>query len=94
MKTTSKRPFFSPSESAAALAGVFALCAVARLPAADGPPPGFSALFNGRGWDSGTFQTADPTETIDPASIRRWTQTLHVTLRSMKSTSVSTHTCG
>jgi len=56
MKTTSKRPFFSPSESAAALAGVFALCAVARLPAADGPPPGFSALFNGRdliGWRGG-----------------------------------------
>src|SRR5205823_10598193 len=46
------------------------------------------ALFNGRGWDSGTFQSADPSETIDPGSISRWTQTLHVTLRSMKSTSV------
>jgi hypothetical protein len=46
------------------------------------------ALFDGSGWTAGTFQTADPTDTIYPASINRWTQTLHVTLRAMKSTSV------
>jgi len=41
---------------AAALAGFFVLCAATSLPAADSPPPGFSALFNGSdltGWRGG-----------------------------------------
>jgi protein-glutamine gamma-glutamyltransferase len=44
--------------------------------------------FTGRGWAFVTPQNGDPTNTIDPATVRRWTQTLHVTFRAMKSTAV------
>src|SRR6266566_628354 len=56
MRTTSKRPCISPDELAAAVVGLFVLCAATSLPAADSPPPGFSALFNGSdltGWRGG-----------------------------------------
>jgi transglutaminase-like putative cysteine protease len=44
--------------------------------------------FTGRGWAFVTPQSGDPTGTIDPATVRRWTQTLHVTFRGMKSKAV------
>jgi hypothetical protein len=46
------------------------------------------SLFDGRGWTLGAFQTVDPTDTIAPRSIARWTQTIHVTIRAMKTSAV------
>ena len=56
MKTTPKKSFTVPSRIVAAVAGALALCPAENLSAADGPPPGFTALFNGRdltGWRGG-----------------------------------------
>jgi transglutaminase-like putative cysteine protease len=45
-------------------------------------------LFDGRAWTNASLQTADPQSTVDPRNIQRWTQTLHVTIRTMKTTDV------
>src|SRR5882724_2396145 len=56
MKTSPKMSIPLPSSFVAAMAAVLALCPALNLSAADGPPPGFTALFNGRdltGWRGG-----------------------------------------
>jgi transglutaminase-like putative cysteine protease len=44
--------------------------------------------FDGRRWVSTTVQTADPDATVSPVNLARWTQTLTVTIRSMKTFNV------
>ena len=46
-------------------------------------------LFASRGWALGDLPgTQDPSSTISPAALRRWTQTIQVTVRAMSTTQV------
>ena len=45
-------------------------------------------VFNGRGWVSGEASGGNQLRGVEPSSIQRWTQTLHVTLRAMKTNNV------
>jgi transglutaminase-like putative cysteine protease len=45
-------------------------------------------VFNGRGWVAGEAAGTNQLTGVDPSSIQTWTQTLRVTLRAMKTTSV------
>jgi transglutaminase-like putative cysteine protease len=45
-------------------------------------------LFNGRGWQSADVGSADPEYAVDNSAIAEWSQTLHVTLRAMKTNNV------
>jgi protein-glutamine gamma-glutamyltransferase len=44
--------------------------------------------FNGRGWVSGQVSGGDQLAGVDGAAIRRWSQTIHVTIRAMKTENV------
>ncbi len=45
-------------------------------------------VFDGRGWVNASVEASDAQDTVDPVNLDRWTQTLHVTLRAMRTTSV------
>ncbi len=44
--------------------------------------------FDGRGWVAQSVGAEDAQYSIDPANLRRWTQTLHVTIRAMRTSDV------
>ena len=44
--------------------------------------------FDGRGWVSGQVSGGDQLAGVDRSAIRRWTQTIHVTIRAMKTNNV------
>ncbi len=44
--------------------------------------------FDGRGWVSGQVSGGDQLAGVERSAIRRWTQTIHVTIRAMKSNNV------
>ncbi len=44
--------------------------------------------FDGRGWVADSVSAEDAQYTIAPANLRRWTQTLHVTIRAMRTSNV------
>jgi protein-glutamine gamma-glutamyltransferase len=45
-------------------------------------------VFDGRGWVMQSVGAEDAQYTIPPANLQRWTQTLHVTIRAMKTANV------
>jgi protein-glutamine gamma-glutamyltransferase len=46
-------------------------------------------VFDGRGWVQDSLQAPDPQSTVDaPGALTRWTETLHVTIRAMRTTDV------
>ncbi len=45
-------------------------------------------VFDGRGWVAQSVQAPDDEDTIAPANLQEWTQTLHVTIRGMNTTNV------
>ena len=45
-------------------------------------------VFDGRGWVAQSVQAPDAQDTIAPANLQRWTQTLHVTIRGMNTTNL------
>jgi protein-glutamine gamma-glutamyltransferase len=44
--------------------------------------------FNGRGWVAGEVSGGDQLAGVDGSAIRRWSQTIHVTIRAMKTSDV------
>jgi protein-glutamine gamma-glutamyltransferase len=45
-------------------------------------------VFDGRGWVDASVEASDPQYTIAPATLARWTQTIHVTLHAMRTSNV------
>jgi transglutaminase-like putative cysteine protease len=45
-------------------------------------------VFDGRGWVNDSVQASYPQDEIAQSSLARWTQTIHVTLRAMRTTQV------